>query len=547
MSRMTTLRRGILLSVTSWMLGTAAASLAEDQGAKIAQYGASHPGAVACASCHGAAGGGNPDVGVPRLAGLDAAYLERQLHAYKQGSNKNPVMADMAASLTDREIAEVSAYYASLQPVSHAQAPADVDLAPGRQLAIYGDMPARGLPACVQCHGPDGQGVGSSFPPLTGQPHQYIVEQIKAWQSGIRSGDPLGMMKHVAGLLTDAEAESVAAYFAAQPVRAETGEQGRAGPATTGTTTAASDATAPKADLPHLGDVPSGRKPGSEGYFEPPAHGAYPEGHFGEKVRLGEAIFIATNSNPVSGRYVGNKQVCQGCHLDAGRLANAAPMWASWVAYPAYRKKTKSVNTQIERIQGCFKYSMNAQGSAVGHEPDADSDTIIALMSYMYWVATGAPTGDTHMAGRGYSKLPETSEGFSPARGKKVYERQCAVCHGEDGAGQFSQGEVVFPPLWGANSYNWGAGMHKISTAADYIRLNMPLGLASAAEDRAWLSDQDAWDVAAYMNSHERPQDPRYTGNLAETAKEFHSSKYDYYGKLKKPDGKLLGDGAPVR
>jgi thiosulfate dehydrogenase len=205
------------------------------------------------------------------------------------------------------------------------------------------------------------------------------------------------------------------------------------------------------------------------------------------------------------------------------------------------------VNTQIERIQGCFKYSMNAQGSAVGHEPDADSDTIIALMSYMYWVATGAPTGDTHMAGRGYSKLPETSEGFSPARGKKVYERQCAVCHGEDGAGQFSQGEVVFPPLWGANSYNWGAGMHKISTAAEYIRLNMPLGLASAAEDRAWLSDQDAWDVAAYMNSHERPQDPRYTGNLAETAKEFHSSKYDSYGKLKKPDGKLLGDGAPVR
>ncbi len=61
------------------------------------------------------------------------------------------------------------------------------------------------------------------------------------------------------------------------------------------------------------------------------------------------------------------------------------------------------------------------------------------------------------------------------------------------------------------------------------------------------MTDQEAWDVAAYMNAQERPQDPRFTGNLAETTKEFHDSKYDYYGKLKKPDGQLLGEGSPIR
>jgi thiosulfate dehydrogenase len=74
----------------------------------------------------------------------------------------------------------------------------------------------------------------------------------------------------------------------------------------------------------------------------------------------------------------------------------------------------------------------------------------------------------------------------------------------------------------------------------------MPLGLASAAQNKAWLSDQEAWDVAAYMNSHERPQDPRFAGSVAETAKSYHDSKYDYYGKLKGRNGKLLGEGAPL-
>jgi thiosulfate dehydrogenase len=89
--------------------------------------------------------------------------------------------------------------------------------------------------------------------------------------------------------------------------------------------------------------------------------------------------------------------------------------------------------------------------------------------------------------------------------------------------------------------------MHRIDTAAAFIKYNMPYGLGDPASKKGYLSDQDAWDVAAYMNSKERPQDPRFTGDLAQTRAKFHNSKYDYYGLLKKPDGKLLGQDAPVR
>ncbi len=95
---------------------------------------------------------------------------------------------------------------------------------------------------------------------------------------------------------------------------------------------------------------------------------------------------------------------------------------------------------------------------------------------------------------------------------------------------------MVFPALWGDDSYNWGAGMHRIDSAAAYIKTNMPLG------NYVKLTDQQAWDVAAFMNSHERPQDPRFTGDLAETTERFHGGEFDYYGTREGPDGRPLGE-----
>lgn len=260
------------------------------------------------------------------------------------------------------------------------------------------------------------------------------------------------------------------------------------------------------------------------GSFTPPDHADIPEGPFGDVVRRGRDIF--TNTGEHAAAYVGNGLSCGNCHLDAGRLADSAPLWGAWVRYPAYRNKTGSVNNFTERLQGCFVYSMN------GKAPAADSPEMLALETYSFWMSQGAPVGTT-LPGAGYPKDFKPPQPPDYARGKSVFQENCALCHGEAGQGQQVTGRYVFPPLWGSDSYNWGAGMHQLDNAAGFIKANMPLGRGGS------LSDQQAWDVAMYMNAQERPQDPRYTGNLAETRKQFHDDPNSLYGL--DIDGRVLG------
>lgn len=261
--------------------------------------------------------------------------------------------------------------------------------------------------------------------------------------------------------------------------------------------------------------------------FGPPS-GDIPDTDFGKMVQLGADIFRDTQNN--AKEFVGNSLQCANCHLDGGRLANSAPLWAAYVAYPAYRDKNAHVNTFQERLQGCFRFSMN------GKAPPLGSKILVALESYAYYLAKGAPTG-VDLPGRGYPKLAKVAK-FDSAHGQQVYEQKCALCHGAYGQGQSSpDGVVVFPPLWGARSYNWGAGMTSINNAAGFIKANMPLSQGNT------LTDQEAWDVAAFINGHERPQDPRFTGTVADTRKKFHDSPMSLYGQI--VNGVLLGSTSP--
>lgn len=515
--------------------------LAEDSkalGERIAQQGTSK-GVAPCMTCHGPDGGGMAPTAYPRIAGLDRGYLAKQIQEFRGGRRDNPIMTAMAMGLTEDEVAAVSDYYAALPvPLPAAQAPGDAAVKEASDLVQWGDWTGRGLPACAQCHGPAGNGIGSSFPGLAAQQGSYIKAQLLAWRSGARANDPLGLMKAVADRLTENEIEAVSAYYAAQPGGPPIPARNAGVPPPTPDELAG--ARVQKGEVPDHGAPPAGRDKDQAGYFRSPSRDALPPGPFGDAVRQGEAIFRGTNTHPLSAKYVGNEQVCGNCHIDAGRLAGSAPLWAAWVAYPAYRSKTKQVDTFVERIQGCFKYSMDAQDSAAGGAPAADSDTIVSLAAYSFWLAKGAPTGDETMPGRGYPRLAETAQGFDAKRGQGVYVARCALCHGEDGSGVVSaEAGTLFPPLWGPGAYNWGAGMHVVDTAAGFIKHNMPLGLGDS------LSDQQAWDVAAYINSHERPQDPRFTGNLKETAEKFHQGKFSLYGKVKGPTGALLGENPP--
>ena len=264
--------------------------------------------------------------------------------------------------------------------------------------------------------------------------------------------------------------------------------------------------------------------------FAPPPESAIPDGAFGAMVREGERIF--THTRQYAGQYVGNDLDCGSCHLDAGRRADAMPLWGAWGMYPAYRRKNGHVNTFAERLQDCFMFSMN------GKAPPADSEVIVALSSYAYWLARGAPTG-MKLPGAGYLDLGAPARTPDYRRGEAVYARTCAVCHGADGSGRKAADVFVFPPLWGPGAFNWGAGLQDVNTAAGFIKANMPFSRGGT------LSDQDAWDVAYFMDAHERPQDPRFTGDVAATRKRFHDNKWSLYGT--EVNGHRLGGGAISR
>jgi thiosulfate dehydrogenase len=222
---------------------------------------------------------------------------------------------------------------------------------------------------------------------------------------------------------------------------------------------------------------------------QPPSLETAPQDKYGDLVRLGHAI--VTDTPHQARRYSGNKLSCANCHLDAGRKPDAAPFWAAFVAYPTWRIKTDRVDTFDERVQQCFRYALD------GIPPAFGSIELTAIAAYAHFLANGLAVG-SDSKGRGFPVLGKTSLDPNRDRGRVVYRQHCLSCHGEDGAGQ-----AAIPPLWGFGSYNKGAGMANVATAAAFIKANMPLG-------NPLLADQQALDVAAYINAQLRPPDPRH-------------------------------------
>lgn len=195
-------------------LAGAAPALAQkpaDAGQKIAAQGRPQ-GVSACISCHGAQGEGS--AAFPRLAGTGQIYLQAQLDAFADGSRKNAVMQPIAQKLTPAERLAVTGYYSQLPaPFRAADAASPRPDAIGAWLASRGLWSA-GVPACAQCHGPGGNGVGPQFPPLAGLPAAYITEQLQAWKADSRPPGPLALMPRIAKALSDADMKAVAAYYA---------------------------------------------------------------------------------------------------------------------------------------------------------------------------------------------------------------------------------------------------------------------------------------------------------------------------------------------
>lgn len=197
------------------LLGLAAASV----WAQDADPNKGKETAIVCQACHMEDGAGKDNGEIeswPRLAGLSAAYLQKQMQDIKSGTRQAPSMIAFANMLTDEQVADVSAYYASLPPPFAETSTADPALlAHGEKLAMRGDWD-RYLPPCAACHGPDNQGAGDIFPALAGQHAGYIRKQLQLWQDDQRQNDVNQLMTAIAKRMTAEDIEAVSLWLAAQ-------------------------------------------------------------------------------------------------------------------------------------------------------------------------------------------------------------------------------------------------------------------------------------------------------------------------------------------
>ncbi len=225
-----------------------------------------------------------------------------------------------------------------------------------------------------------------------------------------------------------------------------------------------------------------------------------PAGEEGDLIRYGRELiaqtaeYLGPNGKVMA---MSNGMNCQNCHLDAGTkpLGNNYSAVAS--TYPKYRARSGTEETIEKRVNDCFERSLN--GDALVN----DSKEMKAIVAYINWLGNEVPKGESPK-GAGLVELAFLDRAASPEKGKLIYEEKCVICHGASGEGILNAAGTTwtYPPLWGEKSYNEGAGLYRLSRFAGYVKSNMPLG---ATYYEPQLTDEEAWDVAAYVNSLPHP------------------------------------------
>jgi thiosulfate dehydrogenase len=238
-----------------------------------------------------------------------------------------------------------------------------------------------------------------------------------------------------------------------------------------------------------------------------PEIGALPDNAATRQIRRGRDLITATYAHigpevpDRAKRFAGNNLACSNCHLDAGTKKFGIALFGAYVEFPGYSARLGAEITIEDRLNSCMLRSMNGRALPVR------SPQMQALVAYVKFLSTGAPPGRV-LPGLGVGKMPELDRAADPARGQALYASTCVACHNTDGSGirrslpSTDLGYMV-PPLWGSDSFNDGAGMARLITAANFIHFNMPHG---ADYLNPQLTPEQAWDIAAYMVSQPRPR-----------------------------------------
>ncbi|MEO8938348.1 MAG: c-type cytochrome [Burkholderiaceae bacterium] len=336
---------------------------------------------------------------------------------------------------------------------------------------------------CTDCHRPDGAGVDQVFPPLAQNPtvaekdpSTLIHIMLTGWKTAETKTHPRVYTMPAFTRLSDLELAEIVSF-----VRSSWGNITE--PVT------ANYVKAMRAQLdPKVAN--------SSAFVTPRLSDMLAVPNAAQVVR-GMRLHVETKA--LLPNNVGNQLNCTSCHLNAGTVADGSPFVGVSAFFPSYAPRAGRVITIEERINGCFLRSMN------GKPLPKDSSDMKAMVAYFDWMRRETRPEDK-VEGRGVGKIDHSLKP-DVGNGPKVYAAQCAVCHGKEGEGlRRADGRYVYPPLWGTDSFNIGAGMARTYTAAAFVKRNMPIGFHDKFPlGQGGLSDQDAVDVAEFFSHQPRP------------------------------------------
>ena len=197
---------------------------------------------------------------------------------------------------------------------------------------------------------------------------------------------------------------------------------------------------------------------------------------------------------------ISNGMNCQNCHLNAGRKPFGNNFGAVASTYPKLRARSGTVENIEKRVNDCFERSLN------GKALSSTSKEMKAIVAYLKWLGKNVPKNEKPL-GSGISTLTFLDRPASPSKGEIVYFKHCQNCHGKNGEGlkKLNSKSFTYPPLWGEGSYNEGAGLFRLSRFAGFVKDNMPFD-PGTNHFQPKLSDEEAWDVAAFVNTQPRPK-----------------------------------------
>ena len=260
---------------------------------------------------------------------------------------------------------------------------------------------------------------------------------------------------------------------------------------------------------------------------------------YGEYIIRNTAEILGGGQADPAKQYSGTNMACASCHLESGRLPGTLSLLQAASKYPSFSGREGRDRDLEDRINGCMQRSMNGRPIA------RDGAEMLSMVAYITHLGEEFEAmGESARALQEPTRFSEPQRRADVANGEQVYRERCQTCHGDEGQGLAASSKLsegyLFPPLWGPDSYNNGAGMTRVLTAAGFIKARMPLGKPD-------LSDDEAYDVAAFVNSHDRPIKANLEDDFPDKARKPIDSPYPPYADPFPQEQHQFGPYGPIR